>query len=130
MICGTAAQLKRFCPGMQLVYPGMMSLCGPNMKFRWNPDHQKELEDLKQCLKKHIKLSPIDVKKNLKLIIDAAATVCCSYLLMQDKSDNPEGGYNLLQLVCTNVFLMKLNIWLAGSKPGLFYSDLRTSMYQ
>ena len=26
VILGTAAQLKRFCPGMQLLYPGMMSL--------------------------------------------------------------------------------------------------------
>ena len=63
MIAGTAAQLKRFCPGMQLAYPGMMSLCSPNVKFQWNADLQKELEDLKQCLKKHIKLSPIDVNK-------------------------------------------------------------------
>ena len=62
MICGTAAQLKRFCPGMQLVYPGMMGLCGPNVKFRWNPDLQRELDNLKECLKKHIKLPPINVK--------------------------------------------------------------------
>ena len=36
MVCGIAAQLKRFCPGMQLIYPGMMALCGPNVKFYWN----------------------------------------------------------------------------------------------
>ena len=28
MIPVTAAQLKCFCPGMQLIYPGMMGLCG------------------------------------------------------------------------------------------------------
>ena len=102
MICGTAAQLKRFCPGMQLIYPGMMSLCGPNVKFRWNPDLQRELDSLKECLKKHIKLSPIDVTKNLKLIIDAAATVGCSYILVQDKSDNPDDGYNFISMDSSN----------------------------
>ena len=79
-----------------------MSLCGPNVKFRWNPDLQKELDDLKQCLKNHIKLSPIDVKKNLKLIIDAAATVGCSYLLVQDKSDDPADGYNFISMDSSN----------------------------
>ena len=59
MVCGTAAQLKRFCPGMQLIYPGMMALCGPNVKLYWNADLQSELDNLKACLKEHIKLSPI-----------------------------------------------------------------------
>ena len=102
MIAGKAAQLKRFCPGIQLAYPGMMSLYSPNMMLQWNSDLQKELEDLKQCLKKHIKLSPIDVNKNLKLIIDAAATVGCSYLLVQDKSDNPADGYNFISMDSSN----------------------------
>ena len=102
MICGTAAQLKQFCPGMQLIYPGMMGLCGPNVKFYWNADLQRELDNLKECLKKHIKLSPIDVKKNLKLIIDAAATVGCSYILVQDKSENSEDGYNFISMDSSN----------------------------
>ena len=80
MVCGTAAQLKRFCPGMQLIYPGMMALCGPNVKFYWN-----SVDNLKACLKEHIKLSPIYVTKNLVLIIDAAATIGCSYILVQYK---------------------------------------------
>ena len=80
----------------------MMGLCGPNVKFRWNPDLQRELDSLKEYLKKHIKLSPIDVTKNLKLIIDAAATVGCSYILVQDKSDNPDDGYNLIYMDSSN----------------------------
>ena len=79
-----------------------MQLCSPNVRFQWNPDLQKELDDLKQCLKKHIKLSPIDVNKNLKLIIDTKATVGCSYLLVQDKSDNQADGYNLISMDSSN----------------------------
>ena len=63
---------------MQLVYPGMMGLCSPNVKFYWNADLQQELENLKACLKQHIKLSPINIEKNLILIIDAASMVGCS----------------------------------------------------
>ena len=33
MIAGCAAQLKRFCPGMQIQYPGIMQLCCPNTRF-------------------------------------------------------------------------------------------------
>ena len=42
MIAGCAAQLKRFCPGMQLQYPGIMQLCSPNVRFQWNSELQKE----------------------------------------------------------------------------------------
>ena len=75
MIAGCAAQLKRFCPGMQLQYPGIIHLCSANVRFQWNSELQKELEDLKCCLKNHIKLSPIDISKNLILVIDTAATI-------------------------------------------------------
>ena len=102
MVCGTAAQLKRFCPGMQLIYPDMMALCGPNVKFYWNADLQSELDNLKACLKEHIKLSPIDITKNLTLIIDAAATVGCSYILVQQKSENIEDGYNFISMDSSN----------------------------
>ena len=47
MIQGCAAQLKCFCPGMQLHYPGIMKLCSPNTRFQWNEELQKELDDLK-----------------------------------------------------------------------------------
>ena len=65
MIQGCAVQLKKFCPGMQLQYPGIMQLCSPNVRFTWSSELQKELEDLKTCLKNHIKLTPIDTTKNL-----------------------------------------------------------------
>ena len=70
-----AAQLKRFCPGLQIRYPGMQKLCAANTKFRWTSDLDKELEEMKEALKKNIKISPIDIRKNLILIIDAAPTV-------------------------------------------------------
>ena len=79
MICGTAAKLKKFVPGMQLMYPGMQALCSPNVKFRWNEDLELELQEMKKALKNHIRLSPIDTSKNLNLIIYAASTIGYSY---------------------------------------------------
>ena len=76
----------------------MMALCGPNVKFYWNSDLQRELDNLKACLKEHIKLSPIDVTKNLVLIKDAAATIGCSYILVQYKSETEEDGYNFISM--------------------------------
>ena len=61
MIAGCAAQLKRFCLGRQLQYPGIMHLCSANVRFQWNYELQKELEDLKTYLRNHIKLSMIDI---------------------------------------------------------------------
>ena len=102
MIQGCAAQLKKFCPGMQLQYPGIMQLCSPNVRFTWNSELQKELDDLKTCLKNHIKLSPIDTTKNLELVIDSAATIGTSYLLLQKKTDDPADGYNFISMDSAN----------------------------
>ena len=103
MICGTAAQLKKVVPGMQLMYPGMQALCSPNVKFKWNEDLEMELQELKKALKHHIKLSPIDIRKNLILIIDAASTIGCSYLLLQMKNpDREEDGYNFISCDSSN----------------------------
>ena len=53
-ICGMAAQMKRFCPGMQIAYPGIQKLCAANVRFQWHSDLDKALEDLKQCLRDHV----------------------------------------------------------------------------
>merc|ERR1711984_47421 len=71
-ICGLAAQMKRWCPGMQVTYPGMQRLTSANVYFQWSLDLDKELEELKQALREHVKISPVDVKRNLKLVIDSA----------------------------------------------------------
>merc|ERR1711888_265078 len=92
-LCGLAAQMKKFCPGMQVTYPGMQKLCAANVYFNWTPDLDRELEELKTCLKKHVKLSPVDVTKGLILVIDSAPTVATSYLFLQEKEvGNPALG--------------------------------------
>ena len=37
-ICGMAAQMKKFAPGMQITYPGMQKLCAANVRFLWTGD--------------------------------------------------------------------------------------------
>ena len=83
---------------MQIQYPGIMRLCSPNTRFQWSDDLDKELEDLKQCLKDFVKISPINTEKNLEMVIDAAPTVGCSYLLLQKKGEDPSHGYNFIYM--------------------------------
>merc|ERR1711888_207706 len=73
----------------------MQKLCAANVKFIWSADLDKELDDLKEALKKNIKISPIDIEKNLILVIDAAPSVGCSYILLQMKTDDPADGFSM-----------------------------------
>ena len=57
---------------------------------------------MKACLKEHVKLSPIDVTNNLVLIIDAAATIGCSYILVQYKGEREEEEYNFISMDSSN----------------------------
>ena len=79
-----------------------MQLCSPNIRFQWSDELEKELQDLKQCLKDHIKISPINTEKNLELVIDAAPTVGTSYLLLQRKGEDPSEGFNFISMDSAN----------------------------
>ena len=101
-ICGMAAQMKKFAPGMQIKYPGMQKLCAANVRFLWTGDLEKELEDLKESLRNNVKISPVNTEKNLILIIDSAPTVGTSYLLLQLKGDDPSEGFNFISMDSSN----------------------------
>ena len=68
----------------------------------WSADLDKELDDLKEALKKNVKISPIDTEKNLILVIDAAPTVGCSYILLQMKTDDPADGFSFISMDSSN----------------------------
>ena len=87
---------------MQLHYPGIMKLCSSNTRFQWNDELTQELENLKQYLRDHVKISPIDTSKNLKLVIDSAATIGTSYLLLQRKTEDPADGFNFIGMDSAN----------------------------
>ena len=59
-------------------------------------------------MKNHIKISPIDVTKNLELVIDSAATIGTSYLLLQKKTEDPADGYNFISMDSANFPKRKL----------------------
>ena len=80
----------------------MQKLCAPNVRFQWSSDLGKELEDLKQCLRDHVRITPINTEKNLEMVIDAAPTVGCSYLLLQKKGEDPSHGYNFISMDSAN----------------------------
>merc|ERR1711895_363151 len=106
-----AAQMKKFAPGMQVTYPGMQKLCAANISFTWTADLDKELSDLKTCLRNHIKLSPVDTSKPLILVIDSAATVGTSYWLLQEKEvGNPSVGMNFISMDSANFKRGQINM--------------------
>merc|ERR1712208_78807 len=109
-ICGLAAQMKRWCPGMQVTYPGMQRLTSANVYFQWNLDLDKELEELKQALREHVKISPVDVKRNLILVIDSAPSAILSNLMLQQKGDDPALGMNFIALDSSNFKKGQLNM--------------------
>ena len=109
-LCGLAAQMKKFCPGMQVTYPGMQKLCAANVYFNWTQDLDRELDELKSCLRQHVKLSPIDVTKNLVLVIDSAPTVGTSYLLLQQKTEDPSAGMNFICMDSSNFKRGQINM--------------------
>ena len=109
-LCGLAAQMKKFCPGMQVTYPGMQKLCAANVYFSWTPDLDRDLDELKTCLKQHVKLSPVDVTKNLILVIDSAPTVGTSYLLLQQKGEDPALGMNFVAMDSSNFKKGQINM--------------------
>ena len=94
--------MKKFAPGMQITYPGMQKLCAANVNFLWTGDLDKELEDLKECLRNNVKISPVNTDKNLILVIDSAPTVGTSYLLLQMKTDDPSEGFNFISMDSSN----------------------------
>lgn len=94
---GMAAQMKRWCPGLMLTFPGIQKLCAHNTPFLWNSDLEKELGKMKAAILEHVKLSPLDVTKDVHLWTDAAPTVGMSYLLLQEKVVGDESqGYNII----------------------------------
>ena len=95
---------------MQVTYPGMQKLCAANVYFQWTPELDKELDELKTCLKLHVKLSPIDVTKNLILVIDSAPTVGTSYLLLQQKGEDPALGMNFVAMDSSNFKKGQINM--------------------
>ena len=71
-ICGAAAQLKHWTPGLMIESPSFQKLCAANVPFYWNDDLQQELNAMKTALKEHVKLSPLDTSKDLVIWTDAA----------------------------------------------------------
>ena len=70
---------------------GMRKLTSKNTCFNWNEDLQKELDELKEAIKEHVSLSPLDPNKEIHVHIDAANKTGMGYLLCQPKT-NPEEG--------------------------------------
>ena len=105
-IGGLAAQLKRWTPGLMLEFPGIQKLCANSVSFYWNADLELELNRMKEAISQHVKLSPLDVEKDLILWTDAAPSVGMAYVLCQEKEPgNEKAGYNII--ICDSTTFKK-----------------------
>ena len=109
-LCGMAAQMKKFCPGVMLTFPKMQKLSAHSTPFVWNEALEEELQNLREALKQSIKLSPLDTSKRVFAMTDAAVTVGMAYLLLQKKVEsdddfNPQHGY--LVIACDSTTFRK-----------------------
>ena len=97
-IAGLCAQMKKFVPGLQIKYPMLRELTKESVRFHWTAMHQEELENLKRALKERIKVSPVDITKELILIIDSASRCGTAYFLVQPRTtmEKPEDGFNII----------------------------------
>ena len=86
MICGMAAQLKAWVPGLQLIYPNIQKLTSNTTPFTWSADLSLEF----QAIHESIKLSPLDTNKKLYAFVESAVTVGTAYVLAQRKDENCE----------------------------------------
>ena len=46
-ICGAAAQMKRWTPGLMIESAYLQKLCAANVPFVWNEELQEELDQMK-----------------------------------------------------------------------------------
>ena len=85
---------------------------------------------MKTCLKHHVKLSPIDVTKNLILVIDSAPTVGTSYLLLQQKGEDPSLGMNFVAMDSSNFKRGQINMCpFEAECAGLCYAVKKEGHY-
>ena len=64
-ICGMAAPLKHWLPGLMLEFPSLQKLCTHNVQFYRNRGLEKELSTMKATIKSHMKLPPLDTAKDV-----------------------------------------------------------------
>ena len=145
-ICGAAAQLKRWTPALMLESAALQKLCSPNVPFHWNEDLQGELDRMKEALRNHIRLSPLDTSKDLVLWCDAAPSEGMSYILGQFRDPEDESlGLNIIscdsttfrrgkrglspfeaELACVHWALRKEDYFCRGARKILVCSDAKS----
>ena len=101
-MCGMAAQLQSWVPGLQLIYPNIQILAANIVVFTWSEDLEKEFQAINNAIQEALKLSPIDTKKKLYAFVDSAVTVGTAYILAQRKDEKDETkGYNIVSVDST-----------------------------
>ena len=80
-----------------LEFPSLQKLGAHNVRFYWNRDFENELIIMKNGIKSHIKLSPLDTSKDVVIWTDAAPTIGLAYILGQFKNPDDEAmGVNIV----------------------------------
>ena len=104
VFCGMLASLQAWFPSIPLNIPNLRKATAGMSKFTWTPILEDEFSSVKEILSIHIRLSPYDESKKLRLVIDGASSIGVGFVLFQYLSDqNPEKG---AVIICTNSSLL------------------------
>ena len=102
------ASLQQWNPSVPLNCQLLWAATGARgKKFEWTEDMKKEYNNIKQIMKKQLKLFPYDPKKKLRLVIDGACTAGTEFLLIQyvDNKDMKKG----IQIIHSRSNVLPLN---------------------
>ena len=85
--------LQNWYPSLPLNIPNLRKATAGSSKFVWTDLLEQEYNAIKALMVSHIRLSPYDPKKELRLIIDGASNIGVGFCLFQYLDDqHPEKG--------------------------------------
>ena len=67
-----------------LEFPNLQKLCATHVQFCWNRGLEDELKAMMRDIKSHIKLSPLDVNKDVVVWTDAAPAIGIYFWPMEE----------------------------------------------
>ena len=87
------ASLQSWLPSLPLNIPNLRKATAGSSKFEWTDLLEEEYKAVKDIMVSHIRLSPYDPKKELRLIINGASSIGVGFVLYQCLDDqHPEKG--------------------------------------
>ena len=93
IFCGMLSSLQLWFPSLPLNIPNLRKATAGSSKLVWTDLLEEEYNAVKALMVSHIRLSPYDPQKVLRLIVDGAYSIGVGFCLFQYLDDqHPEKG--------------------------------------